>query len=78
MGVARCSTLGELCESLKLFHTHGVITNDKISIMGPSGGDMAMIGDVAETLSLNFGKIPAKIKNDLNFFWLDSKLNCRN
>ena len=33
--------------------------------MGPSGGDMAMIGDVAETLSLNFGKIPTKIKNEL-------------
>ena len=65
MGVARCNTLGELCESLKLFHTHGAITKDKISIMGPSGGDMAMIGDVAEKLSLNFGKIPPKIKNDL-------------
>ena len=65
MGVARCNTLGELCEILKLFHTHGVINNDKISIMGPSGGDMAMIGDVAETLSLNFGKIPTKIKNEL-------------
>ena len=65
MGVARCSTLGELCESLKLFHTHGVITNEKISIMGPSGGDMAMIGDVAEKLLLNFGKIPTKIKNAL-------------
>ena len=65
MGVARCNTLGELCEILKLFHTHGVLNNDKISIMGPSGGDMAMIGDIAETLSLNFGKIPNKIKKDL-------------
>ena len=65
MGVAKCNTLGELCEILKLFHTHGVLNNDKISIMGPSGGDMAMIGDVAETLSLNFGKIPTKIKNEL-------------
>ena len=65
IGVARCNTLGELCEILKLFHTHGVLNNDKISIMGPSGGDMAMIGDVAETLSLNFGKIPTKIKNEL-------------
>ena len=65
MGVARYNTLGELCEILKLFHIHGVLSNDKISIMGPSGGDMAMIGDVAETLSLNFGKIPTKIKNEL-------------
>jgi len=65
MGVAKCNTLGELCEILKLFHTHGVLKNDQISIMGPSGGDMAMIGDVAESLSLKFGKIPSKIKNDL-------------
>ena len=65
IGVARCNTLGELCEILKLFHTHGVLNNDKISIMGPSGGDMAMIGDIAETLSLTFGKIPNKIKKDL-------------
>ncbi len=65
MGVARCNTLGELCEILKLFHTHGALTNDKILIMGPSGGDMAMIGDVAEPLALNFAKIPIKIKNDL-------------
>ena len=65
MGVARCNTLGELCEILKLFHTHGALANDKILIMGPSGGDMAMIGDVAEPLALNFAKIPIKIKNDL-------------
>ena len=65
IGVAKCNTLGELCEILKLFHTHGVLKNDQISIMGPSGGDMAMIGDVAESLSLKFGKIPPKIKNDL-------------
>ena len=65
MGVARCNTLGELCEVLKLFHTHGVLKNNKISIMGPSGGDMAMIGDVAERLNLNFEKIPTKIKAKL-------------
>ena len=33
--------------------------------MGPSGGDMAMIGDVANTLSLNFGKINPVVP------WLD-------
>ncbi|MDC0037310.1 acetate--CoA ligase family protein [Alphaproteobacteria bacterium] len=65
MGIAKCNTLGELCEILKLFHTHGVLKSDQISIMGPSGGDMAMIGDVAESLSLKFGKIHPKIKNDL-------------
>ena len=65
MGVARCETLSELTELLKYFHTHGVISNDQISIMGPSGGDMAMLGDAAETLNLKFGKIKPQIKNDL-------------
>ena len=50
---------------LKYFHTHGIISNDQISIMGPSGGDMAMLGDAAETLNLKFGKINKQIKNDL-------------
>ena len=65
MGVARCETLSELTELLKYFHTHGVISNDQISIMGPSGGDMAMLGDAAETLNLKFGKIKPQIRNDL-------------
>jgi len=65
MGIVRCNTLGELCEILKLFHTHGVLKNDKIAIMGPSGGDMAMIGDVSEKLKLNFEKISSNIKNEL-------------
>ncbi|MDC0216847.1 acetate--CoA ligase family protein [Alphaproteobacteria bacterium] len=65
MGVARCETLSELTELLKYFHTHGVISNDQISIMGPSGGDMAMLGDAAETLNLKFGKIKPKIRDDL-------------
>ena len=65
MGVARCETLSELTELLKYFHTHGVISNDQISIMGPSGGDMAMLGDAAEALNLKFGKIKPQIKNDL-------------
>ena len=57
-------------EILKLFHTHGVLKNDQISIMGPSGGDMAMIGDVAESLSLKFGKIPSKIIYPQRHAWL--------
>ena len=65
MGVARCETLSELTELLKYFHTHGVISNDQISIMGPSGGDMAMLGDAAEALNLKFGKIKPQIKTDL-------------
>ena len=58
LGVARCNTLAELCETLKIFHTVGALKGNKVSIMGPSGGDMAMIGDVSEGLSLNYSPIP--------------------
>ena len=33
--------------------------------MGPSGGDMAMIGDVSEKLSINYPPIPKKIIKEL-------------
>ena len=59
-GVAKCYTLSELCETLKIFHTLGSLKENKISIMGPSGGDMAMIGDVSEKLSINYPAIPNK------------------
>ena len=53
MGVARCETLSELTELLKYFHTHGIISNDQISIMGPSGGDMAMLGDASPNIAIS-------------------------
>tara|TARA_B100001741_G_scaffold300026_1_gene286935 strand:+ start:1 stop:1167 length:1167 start_codon:yes stop_codon:yes gene_type:complete len=33
--------------------------------MGPSGGDMAMIGDLSEKLSINYSDIPKSISNSL-------------
>lgn len=57
-GVARCDTLGTLCETLKLFHAGGVTHGRKVLIMGASGGDMAMTADVARTLDLDFAPIP--------------------
>ena len=65
LGVARCSTLTELCETLKIFHTVGALKGNKIAIMGPSGGDMAMIGDMSEGLAINYSPIPKKIANNL-------------
>jgi len=41
-GIARCDTLGTLCETLKLFHTGGPLPGRKVLVMGASGGDMAM------------------------------------
>ena len=65
MGVARCGTLAVLCEVLKMFHTVGALKNNKVAIMGPSGGDMAMTGDMSEGLAINYAQIPSKISNKL-------------
>src|ERR1700722_6895238 len=53
-GVARCDTLGTLCETLKLFHLGGPLAGRKVLVMGASGGDMAMTADVARDLELEF------------------------
>ncbi len=57
-GLARCDTLGGLCETLKLFHAGGALVGRKVLIMGASGGDMAMTADVARTMDLDFAPIP--------------------
>jgi acetate---CoA ligase (ADP-forming) len=57
-GLARCDTLGTLCETLKLFHMGGALGGRKALIMGASGGDMAMTADVAGSLGLDFAPIP--------------------
>ena len=57
-GLARCDTLGTLCETLKLFHLGGVLGGRKLLIMGASGGDMAMTSDVARSLDLDFAPLP--------------------
>jgi acyl-CoA synthetase (NDP forming) len=64
-GLARCDTLGALCETLKMFHVGGVIPGRKVLVMGASGGDMAMTADVARDLDLDFAAIPADTAADL-------------
>jgi acyl-CoA synthetase (NDP forming) len=58
-GIARCDTLGTLCETLKLFHVGGPTGGNKVLVMGASGGDMAMTADVSRNLELEFSRIPA-------------------
>ena len=53
-GIARCDTLGTLCETLKLFHTGGPPAGRKVLVMGASGGDMAMTADVSRDMELEF------------------------
>ncbi len=57
-GIARCDTLGTLCETLKLLHAGGPLPGRKLLVMGASGGDMAMTADVARSLDLEFAEIP--------------------
>jgi acyl-CoA synthetase (NDP forming) len=59
-GLARCDTLGGLCETLKLFHAGGALGGRKVLIMGASGGDMAMTADVARNVDLDFAPIPTE------------------
>src|SRR5271165_2970545 len=56
-GIARCDTLGALCETLKLFHTGGPLAGRKVLVMGASGGDMAMTADVSRDLNLDFAPL---------------------
>jgi acetate---CoA ligase (ADP-forming) len=58
-GIARCDTLGTLCETLKLFHTAGPLAGRKVLVMGASGGDMAMTADVSREMNLEFAPLPA-------------------
>jgi acetate---CoA ligase (ADP-forming) len=57
-GIARCDTLGTLCETLKLFHVGGPLPGRKLLVMGASGGDMAMTADVSRELDLDFAPVP--------------------
>jgi acetyl-CoA synthetase len=65
LGATRCNTLAELCETLKIFHIVGALKGNKIAIMGPSGGDMAMVGDVSEGLAINYSPIPKLLVKNL-------------
>jgi acetyl-CoA synthetase len=56
-GIARCDTLGTLCETLKLFHVGGPLPGRKVLVMGASGGDMAMTADVSRELDLEFAPV---------------------
>ena len=58
-GIARCETLGALCETLKVLHSGGPLGGRRLLAMGASGGDMAMTADVSRDLQLVFPPIAA-------------------
>jgi len=58
LGVARCVTLSEFMETLKLLHAVGPLAGDRVGLLGCSGGDMAMAADVIEPLNLVLPRVP--------------------
>ena len=57
-GIARCDSLGTLCETLKVFHCGGPLAGKRVLVMGASGGDMAMTADNSRQLGLEFAPLP--------------------
>lgn len=57
-GVARCETLAELLETLKLLHIKGALPINQVVPMGASGGDMAMAADVMNPMDLSLPPLP--------------------
>ncbi|HVH83534.1 MAG TPA: acetate--CoA ligase family protein, partial [Steroidobacteraceae bacterium] len=57
-GIARCDSLGTLCETLKVFHCGGPLAGRRVLVMGASGGDMAMTADNSRHLGLEFPPFP--------------------
>src|SRR5258707_7119065 len=53
-GIARCETLGSLCETLKLLHHGGPPAGRRVLAMGASGGDMAMSAEPSQPLGRSF------------------------
>ena len=65
LGLARCSTLPELCETLKLLHQSGPLRNNRVLVVGASGGDMAMLSDIADDIALDLSPLPAATSDGL-------------
>ncbi len=54
LGIARCESLDELVETLKLLHCHGPLPSNRLVVAGASGGDMAMVADAAREMDIDF------------------------
>lgn len=54
LGIARCESLDELVETLKLLHCHGPLPSNRLVVAGASGGDMAMVADAARDMDIDF------------------------
>lgn len=71
LGIARCDTLSQLCETLKLLHQVGPLSGNKVLILGSSGGDMAIATDLADKTSLDLAPMPVHTETALREIYGD-------
>ncbi len=57
-GIARVETLADLLETLKLLHVHGPLPGRRIGSLSCSGGDAAMVADLAAATGLELPPLP--------------------
>jgi acetate---CoA ligase (ADP-forming) len=57
-GVVRVESLADLLETLKLLHVHGPLPGRRVGSLSCSGGDAAMVADLAHPLGLELPPIP--------------------
>lgn len=59
LGVARVDTPSELVETLKLLHAGGPLAGSRLASLSCSGGEAAMVADLAEPAGLALPELPA-------------------
>ena len=69
-GVARVNTVTALLETLKLLHFGGPLSGNRVASMSCSGGEAALVADLAEPLGLVFPELTsehqARVRETLN------------
>lgn len=66
LGIARCESLPEFIETLKLLHIHGPLRDARLGALAPSGGDVAISADIAAGLDIDYAKMPAELACEIS------------
>ena len=64
-GVVRVDNLADLLETLKLLFVLGPLPGRRIASLSCSGGDAAMVADLAAPLGLELPPVPAEVRTEL-------------
>lgn len=65
IGIGQVSSLSALLEALKLLHTTGPLTSNRIASMSCSGGEACLIADTALSFDVDFPKLSERQRTDL-------------